>query len=710
MKKCSFIFTLLSKFHFLAKTFFYLNNTFRHIPFVRLLIPLVIGIILGVNFTFPPLWGFCLVLLPLVCTFAYRQGKIAAHRFGVVSLAFICCLGITLVQEKNPLSNTGHFSHHIDTKKTQTFIGIVQGTPKNKGNKIESNIALKSLKKQEKWRPVQGTIKAYIKPNSKTSLLKYGDRVIIQSYINPSRSPTNPKAFDYAKYLKYQGISHTCFVQKNNIKILEESTPSILLSKSYALRKQMLSTLNVHLTSENERAVGEALILGFKDNMTDEVQNAYASTGATHVLAVSGLHVGILYLLVRLLLGFLKGKSRQIQWVKLLLSLLVIWGFALLTGASPSVLRAATMFSFVAVGDVLARNKNIYNTLAASAFVLLCIQPLLLFNVGFQLSYLAVIGIVFFQPLIYKSWYVKGKLGQFVWGLLSVSLAAQITTLPISLFYFHQFPTYFLLSGLVVVPAASLIMSLGLAVMGLEYLMAGGIFAEILGQLLYAIIWLVNSVIFLMGKLPFHLIENIYLSGFETFLCYLGIIGIMAWIETGKKWYLYVFFGLLMTVGISMNIRFFQHQHQEEYVIYDSPKLLIDGFINGQCLSFQHPVLEEKQIQFAAKEFRNFKGMPVSKDVFIHNDFLAVGHKRFYILQEDFRYISHTEKIRVDGIIIQNQPFIDFKLLEKAFDFDYIIADGSNKASRVKKWRGFYKGEKPFYYTKETAIVLEDKK
>ena len=205
--------------------------------------------------------------------------------------------------------------------------------------------------------------------------------------------------------------------------------------------------------------VASALLLGYRENLDKELVKSYASAGAMHVLAVSGLHVGILYLLLTRIFSFLK-KVKKVKNGKFILTILIVsflWFYAIMTGLSASVMRATTMFSFIVIGnELLNRKTSIYNTLAVSAIILMIINPFIVYQVGFQLSYVAVVGIVYLQPKLNRLFYSRYKLVRGVWAITCVSLAAQIATFPLSLHYFHQFSTYFFISNLIVIPASSL--------------------------------------------------------------------------------------------------------------------------------------------------------------------------------------------------------------------------------------------------------------
>lgn len=672
----------------------------------------MIGIVLGEYIRIPFLEYGLYLCMPILVYLAVRKGKMKFPYFGIVAFVSLLFLGYALVVPYHERQVENSLDYYIN-KETIEWIGVVQSMPAPKKN-IEADIELESIRKDGKWIKANGKIKVYFKRDTTSIDLEYGDKIIASSIINTVQESPNPKSFNYAKYLRHQGIHHTTFVKEETSKLLDQNQGNPIWGWSYATRKKALTSLKKYLTSTNEFAVGSALILGYKDEITEEVQDAYSRTGAMHVLAVSGLHVGILFLFVSFIFNFYKGRNPIFPWIKLFVSLLLIWGFALITGASPSVLRAATMFSFVAVGDTLDRNKNIYNTLAASAFLLLCVNPYFIFSPGFQLSYLAVIGIVFFQPIIYKSWYVKNKLGNYIWQLMSVSLAAQIATIPISLYYFHQFPSYFLLSGLVVIPAASLIMVSGIAMILVNAFPALEFISSLLGDILYWVIWLVNAIIFFIGKLPFNLIENIYISFHEMILGYIVTGLLMVWFSTEKTKYLQYAIIVLAFIAASYATRNIYHQSKEEIVFYNTKGTVIDFLHQGKRTTFTTEDIIDKNENFAANGYRVATGYSKESEegISLKNSFLQIGDKRFYILSENYYDILSMNQMDIDGIIIQNNPFINFAALTEEFNFDFIIADGSNYEKNVAKWRAAFDtshtSDIPFYFTKEKAIILQN--
>ncbi|MGK0389618.1 MAG: competence protein ComEC, partial [Maribacter sp.] len=315
--------------------------------------------------------------------------------------------------------------------------------------------------------------------------------------------------------------------------------------------------------------------------------------------------------------------------------------------------------------------------------------------------------------------------GNYIWTLMSVSLAAQIATIPISLYYFHQFPTYFLLSGLVVIPAASIIMAVGLGTLLLSAVPYTGFITSFLGGILYWVIWFVNSIIFFLGKMPFNIIENISISFFEMILGYIIIGLIITWLSKDSKRYLSYALWALVLFGFSHSARQIKNKHKEEIVFYDTNGTIIDYINKGKRITYKSENITEKNEFYATEGYRIDAGFyQESKiDFFEKNNFIQIADKRFFILSEDYWDIQSSSSIAVDGIIIQNNPYINFAALVEEFDFQFIIADGSNYESNVEKWRGLFNDtdyaqtkaslntleviETPFYYTKEKAVIIE---
>ncbi|MCB0580991.1 MAG: ComEC family competence protein, partial [Phaeodactylibacter sp.] len=538
-----------------------------------------------------------------------------------------------------------------------------------------------------------GSIIVYVDVTAGSRQLHAGDVLLLNAKRLPVQGALNPQAFDYRRYLHYQNVHLQAFVEENDWKLLAHR-PS-LATRARELRRFYLQVLKRHLPTNNEYAVAAALILGNKADLSDETRNAYAHTGAMHVLAVSGLHVGIIQLLVSFLLGLLRLPWRQWTLVRTLLLLASIWAFALLTGASPSVLRAATLFSFLSIGQAMKRRANIYNTLAASACLLLCIDPYLLFNIGFQLSYLAVLGIVYFQPVFYRQWYIQNRAGDYLWKLLAVSLAAQLTTLPLSLYYFHQFPLYFWLSGLIVVPAAALILSAGLALFALHLVPVVGM---AVGKLLYGIIWTVNALVFLIQQIPGGLIEGFWVGKAATCLLYLILLGVVLARESRNfKWVLAAL-GCLLIVAALHATREVQVHHQQALVVYHVPRATALTLFEGKQAGLAGSEgLSDKQLEYACQNHQWYRrarlpaSQPLSGKAHGHGWWyrrgaLQYGAHRLLVVQDE-GHLPGGAGLRVDVVLLCNGVDIKLEQLLEKVDFRLVLIDGSNPPWTARTWR-----------------------
>lgn len=401
----------------------------------------------------------------------------------------------------------GHFLHKnynqiAPTELPQKIVVWISDTPKEKEKSIGVNaLVLGDIDGQK----LQGGVLIYLQKTDLACGLQRGDILEVnaewQKIVNDSTT-----SFKAADYYYPQGIFHRAYLRGTQWKLLQsEILPSAGFLRQ--VRQGAQKVITGWGLDDHSQQVMQALILGDKSTLDPELRKQYANAGVVHILAVSGLHVGIIYLLISLIFKYtLGGRGWRLQ---ALVTLCALWLYALLTGLSPSVWRAATMFSLLSIAQQTGRITNIYHTLSASAFFLLILDTNLLFSPGFQLSYAAVFGIVRYQPIIASWWEPPKKWLEYIWQLSSVSIAAQIFTLPFSLAYFGQFPTYFLLANLLILPLLSVIMISSIAL-----LLLGAVF-----PLHQWLIWPVkmmylweNTVVKWVNTLPGAVITNLDIS------------------------------------------------------------------------------------------------------------------------------------------------------------------------------------------------------
>lgn len=685
----------------------------RQMPFLRVAIPFIFGILFSIYFDKWHSFFFIFLLLSFttLCFFQFFKNQYKRRwLFGLSMSLFVFSVAYYRTWSINELHDKSHFSHYLSDKKLY-FEGQIADMPVIKGKRVKTKIKVHKMGfSPDSLFSVSGNVLTYIEKDSISTKIEYGDQLVFHQKLNVITPPTNPEAFDYKQFLHFQNIHYQIFIKENEYQKIEELNSFSIFKFAYQQRKKFLKHLREHLYDSQSFSVGSALILGYKDEMSEEIRERYKETGAMHVLAVSGLHVGLIYLIISFFFDkVFKIKNRLFRLIRGSFCLFGIWSFALLTGMSPSVLRASTMFTVIIVGYTISRNANIYNSLAVSAFVLLLYDPFLLLSVGFQLSYLAVFGIVYFQPKIALLFHCENKIANFFWQLFCVSLAAQFITLPLSLYYFHQFPTYFWLSGLIVVPAASIILSGGILIFLFEEFIP--FVASYLGKALYCFISLVNDSLFFIQKLPLSLIKGIWISAFSAFLVYVSIGFLIHAINSRKGSSLLKSAGILLVCFIALAMQKSQLINNKKIVIYDIYKKTAINFINNNTsYALINNDLSAQNYNYASENFKY--SQHVNKSEFIHinetnkedevffiqNNFIQFYDKRLYILNADSQF--QKDPLEIDYLIICGNPRLTMTQLLANFKFSKIIFDSSNSRYKVENWVKYcQENSLPYHYT-----------
>ena len=578
------------------------------------------------------------------------------------------------------------------------FSGRVDRPPNERKNHIRYDFELESvISAKDSIISTEGTIHLYIRKDSSRADLSYGDRLIVFGRFHPIPGPDNPDEFDYKRYLKKHRIYAHAFVENQDIKVKTNDPNNSFLSFTYLLRAYAASTIDKHVHEPRENGIAKALLLGIKDYLDNDVKKAYSAAGAMHVLAVSGLHVGIVFMIVQILFGKLSLMGIWGKYSFGMISILTIWTYACLTGLSPSVLRAATMFSFISLGQFSSNQGNIYNTLGFSAFVLLLIDPNLVYSVGFQLSYAAVLGIVYIQPLLYRTISTKYWLLDKAWAITCVSIAAQLATFPLSAYYFHQFPTYFLASNLIVIPAAFLLLVVGIGMIVLEPIIS--LAGEYLGYLLNVLIWFLNELISLVHHLPNSLIDWIHLDSVGLVLTYLAVLAFISSLHF-RSFKTLLVSAFIFISFLGWNILSHKEQYErKELIFYEiSNKTAID-LINGHSSrlyldNYNPDELELLSFQINPHRLAS-KLDPISKSIeLMHIEELhdlaltRIGNKRFIIFDTTTYHLNILKKIETDFVIIHNQSVKSLEWLSEKFNFEHVIISNQNSyyyAQRLKR-------------------------
>jgi competence protein ComEC len=492
-------------------------------PLTKIVFWFVLGIVFSNEFEPNPNTNFLLIgiflVLFIVTLYFSKRDFIQKIYFGIATYLLFFQIGCTTQVIHNEFYNKENYIHFLKNETEHHVVELVL-LEKLKGSATTDKYI--GLVKRLDDKGCSGKILVQIPINHGNSSIQIGSNIQIIGQIIKNKKSLNPNQFDYGNYLNTKSIFAQIFANTNSIKISDKLNKNIWYYSDH-LRSKIINNLQKNNFSKDELQVVSALILGQQQGISKEILKDYQYAGAIHILSVSGLHVGFILLFITFLLKPLP-KNKLGNTIRLLTIIISLWGFAVLAGLSPSVVRSVTMFSFVAVGMYLKRTTNIYHTLLVSMFLILFFQPSFLFDVGFQLSYLSLFFIVWLQPLFSNLWKPKNKIVTYFWEILTVSFAAQIGAFPLSIYYFHQFPGLFFITNLIIIPFLILIMGLGVLVM----VMAAIDFVPMitLKSLEFSIFFL-NKVINWVASFDQFIIKDIPINWQTLFCLYLLIIGVI---------------------------------------------------------------------------------------------------------------------------------------------------------------------------------------
>ncbi|WP_209331554.1 ComEC/Rec2 family competence protein [Lunatimonas salinarum] len=499
--------------------------------------------------------------------------------YGILMLA-----GVAFAHQKDVRNDP---SHLLFQGEINGYVATVMEIDEPKAKWVANRVEVVAVRCEGAFHAVSGVVLIY---HVGEVALMPGDVVYIQGTPRRIAPPENPGEFDYQKFMERQQVYHRHFINKP-VQILTERQPLGLFKRMVVLRDRLAQRMDLYLQRTEARQIAKALLLGQKDTMDSDMKEAYATAGAMHVLAVSGLHVGIVYGFF-----FLFWKPQRLTFLRrvFLLSVVIciIWVYAMITGMSPSVMRAATMLTFVAMAQIKSRSPSIFNPLALSALMLVLYDPFIFYAVGFQLSYAALLGILLFQPVIVGWWTPGSKIVDYFWQIVSVSIAAQLATFPLTLHYFHSFPTYFLLSNLIAIPGAFAIMALGIPFLLFSFIPFLGIW---LGKLLEWAVYLFNALIYSVQYLPNAKLDHLYLDLVEMALVWVLLAMLFWWVsDRAKVAYRLTMATLFLLVCYQFWV-FARGYYAEDWVVYRLSKgTLVDWYYRGMLYSFQKEVTEEE--------------------------------------------------------------------------------------------------------------------
>lgn len=661
----------------------------RFIP-IKLTIYLVLGILLGkiIDPGIPISMVFTLLSLSLLGYLFHKDRTTSSTRFGILTCMSALCIGAFSMSLSQPENFRSDYTHQI-SKGNHSWHLKIREVLKPSAYSDRYIASLQSLDHKN----ATGKILIIRPVDSMGRSLEVDDELMVYSDIANIAKPLNPYQFDFNQYMSGLGVNHQIRLGPNNHYVLSRSSPT-LFGVAAVIRKKIVTTLKAANFGTEELGIIQALLLGQRHDISDDTYNDYKNAGAVHILAVSGLHIGIILLLLEFLLKPLerlpKGKT-----IKLVVIVLLLWGFAILAGLSASVVRAVTMFSFVAYALYLNRPSNTFNILALSMFfILLVFDANLLFQVGFQMSYAAVFAIIWIYPLLQKCWYPKNWLLRKSWQLLSVSVAAQLGVLPISLFYFHQFPGLFFITNLLVLPFLGLVLGLGILVIMLSLL---NVLPPFLAQRYDHLIGSMNTVIGWVADQEAFVFKNISFDGPQLILSYLIIITMI--LVFSKATFNRTMSFLLAIIGFQLYLIMVSYQAKQVEILCLVHQTRNTAFLwqqgNDLTVLTPHP----QKVEPIVNDYQMAKRIGNTTYLPMQNSFLVAEKKMLVV---DSLCIYPAIQATTNYVLLTDSPRLNLERLIDSLKPNVIIADGSNYRSFVKRWAKTCLTKKlPFHYTGE---------
>jgi competence protein ComEC len=552
-------------------------------------------------------------------------------------------------------------------------------------NSFKALASINGVYSKNSFQNLKGEIVVYFKKDSALKQLHYGSQILFKKPLQEIKNAGNPGGFDYKQYSLFQSITHQINLSQKEFEILPTQNQNLFRSFIFSCRRWVVSTLQKFIVEEKERGLSEALLIGYKDDLDKNLVQSYTNTGVVHIIAISGMHLALIYGLLLLMTRPLRKKHFQLLRIILILS--GLWLFTLLAGAQASVVRSAVMFTCIAIGETLAKKTSIYNTLALSAFLLLAYNPFWLWDVGFQLSYAAVVSIVTFYRTIYNWFYLPNKILDFIWKTMAISIAAQILTTPISLYHFHQFPVLFLLTNIVAVPLSSLILFGEIFLCAISWLPLIGTYA---GKILQVLIYCMNSYIEMIERVSFSLWNGFSINVPQTVLLSIALTAICFWLMDKRKWMLWAVLGSLLSFAALRSFSFNEAYRQKKLIIYNVPKYTAIDLIDGRVFNFigDSALLYDDFIRnFHIQPSRVLHRMNQNQTLPINCHDFEFCNKHISIIDSTQYFTSVQFKQKIDVLILSGNPKLYISNLLKTFEINQIVIDGSVPQRKAKLWK-----------------------
>ncbi len=663
-------------------------------PYLRIAISFAFGIFATEYFDLNVsiIYGFtALIIFIYVGTSVFLTYKFTkSHISGSLFILLFLFLGMAIMSfrkytDTNKIIGT-------ETNKKILLTGIIKENLKSE-SKQRFLISTESYSKSDSLNLFHSCdlIVQFEKTDSVATTYKVGNQIAFNAKLSLVKSASNPESFDYAAFLKTKGIFQQAFVKEGYHHLISTNQFNAFKTFAETTKTFTSSTLHKYISNQSSLGIAEALLLGQKTYLSSDTYQDFADTGAIHVLSVSGLHVAIFISLFIWLFDKIKSKHQGVKFIRVISLILIVAFYVVLTGMSPSVLRAGFMVILYIVGKNYFKNTNTYNILSISAICLLCYDPYYLFQISFQLSYLSLLSILYFQPKIKKWWLPKSKVLQFIWDLINVSLAAQVLVFPLTILYFNKFPLYFILSGIIAVPLVTVLIYLGTFIFVIEFICSG--FNEYISPIFNALLDFLQFAISYLADLPYSKLDSLWLDPYVLILCYISILLFMIWLELRQ--YKFIASSLVATylVILSIHCRPVLMSQKDSLFIYDVyGGVLIDIFSNYNVQTIRSSTVSEKTINFVALNNR------IKNSYELRNKFnssldsihlFKLKNKYIYVLDGEQDIKRLISDLNLDVLVISKSKVSSPEYVLAKLNPKIVILDKNVPPWIIKKWETY---------------------
>lgn len=686
---------------------------FTRSPFARLLLFFVAGIVISLSLAGslkPAILIALIALTILLILLLVFVGSVPNYhtgfRSGIISSLIVFLLGFV-----NSELNMLHREKAYEAGDYSGYMLVdITDIPEVLEKSVRTFAKCLAWKPESEWKHASGKVLVYFEKDSTAINLRPGTRILVKGSLKPIRAASNPFAFDYRKYLANRGFYHQLYLPHGAWTIIPYKGIKPVRAYAQLMQQHLLETYRMTGMDRTRLSLLSALTLGYKNDLEAATRQMFAEAGVMHVMALSGFNVAVIVLALSMIFCFCN-RSLPGRIFRTILIVATVWMFAFVTGLSPSVTRASVMVTFLISGKTFNQEINTCNILFATAFFILLISPSLVADVSFQLSFAAVLGILILHQPLFGLLSFKNRLAKAAWQLFTVSCAAQFSTMPLTLFYFHQFPVYFWLTNMYVIPLVSVIIWLAVVFLVVSFINP---LMTVLGKILSWLVFILYESVALTESLPFSLIENIHVNAVQSVLLFLLVISFALLLMQRRMNHLWLFLSLLVIFELSSLIKNISWHNQRAIMVGALKNHTAIHFVEGRkavYLTDQPVSPNDPQVRYAFDEYWIRSGVKEKLQInLLLNTFLNdpgvsfsgkshsawLGRNRLFhfcnkcivVLLDNCIYsVASDLPLKADMVIVSGNIGPDMISLRRVIDPAIIVTDSSVKYYSDKQWK-----------------------